>query len=156
MRYILVTIIFCSSILFGQELKIVADSFSADEPKGVSIFTGHVMIKKLNDELNATKVTIYVDKNNKPTKFIAVGDVSFKVKTETHAKYEGVAQKLIYLPLKKEYKFYGNVHLKQIDEKKEILGEEVILNTVDGIAKAKGLDKSPVIMIFNIKNEEKK
>ncbi len=156
MRYILLIAIFCSNILLAQELKIVADKFSADEMKGISIFTGNVKIKKYHDELNATKVTIYTDENNKPTKFIALGNVSFKVETEALAKYEGVAQKVVYLPLKKEYRFYGNVHLKQINERKEILGDEVILNTIDGKANAKGLKKAPVIMIFDMKDEEKK
>ena len=156
MKYILLIAFFCSNILLAQELKIVADKFSADEIKGISIFTGNVKIKKYHDELNATKVTIYTDKNNKPTKFIAIGDVSFKVETESLARYEGVAQKVIYLPLKKEYRFYGNVHLKQINEKKEILGDEVTLNTIDGTANAKGLKKAPVIMIFDMKDEEKK
>ena len=149
-------IIFCSNILLAKELKIVADKFSADEIKGISIFTGNVKIKKYHDELNATKVTIYTDKSNKPTKFVAIGDVSFKVETQALAQYKGVAQKVIYLPLKKEYRFYGDVHLKQINERKEILGDEVTLNTIDGKANAKGLKKAPVIMIFDIKDEEKK
>ncbi len=156
MKYILLIAIFCSNILLAKELKIVADTFSADELKGISIFTGNVKIKRYHDELNATKVTIYTDKDNKPTKFMAIGDVSFKVETEALAKYEGVAQKVIYLPLKKEYKFYGNVHLKQVNEKKEILGNEVTLNAIDGTANANGLKKAPVIMIFDMKDEEKK
>lgn len=156
MKQILLLTIFLSSALLAKELKVVADNFTADEIKGISIFTGHVNIQRYHDELNATKVTIYTDKNNKPTKFVAVGDVAFKVETEKKAKYAGVAQKVIYLPLKKEYRFYKNVHLKQINEKKEILGDEVILNSIDGKAKAKGLKKAPVIMIFDMKDEEKK
>jgi len=156
MKYILILSILLSSLIFSQELKITADTFSADEMKGLSIFTGHVNILKKNDELNASKVSIYTDAKNQPTKFVAIGNVSFKIETKTKAKYEGVANKVIYLPLKKEYRFYENVYLKQINEKKEIKGDEVILNTNDGKAYAKGLKKEPVIMIFNLEDKEEK
>ena len=151
-----VLLMMASSSLFGEELKIKANSFTSDQNTGISVFSGDVKIKKTNDELNASKVTIYVDKDKKPTKFVAVGDVSFDIKTKEGAQYKGVAGKAIYFPNKKEYYFYENEHLKQINDKKEILGDEVVLKTIDGKAYAKGLKKEPVIMIFNIDEEEKK
>jgi len=154
MKNILILTILLNTILLAQELQIKANTFKADEKKGISIFQGDVNILKKNDELNASKVIIYTDKKNQPTKFMASGNVSFKIQTKQGSKYEGTANKVIYIPLKKEYYFYENVHLKQIDEKKEILGDEVILNTTDGKAYAKGLKKEPVIMIFNIAEEE--
>jgi len=156
MEYLFILIVLLQTVLFSQELKIKADEFRGDQNKGVSIFTGHVRIKKVNDELNASKVTIYTDKNNKPTKFVAIGDASFKIQTKQGTNYRGVAQKVIYLPLKKEYHFFGNVHLKQLNDKKEIFGDEVILQTIDGKAYAKGVDKEPVIMIFDIQDEKEK
>ena len=156
MKYLLVLLFLLQTVLFAEELKVKADEFSADQNKGISIFTGHVRIKKVNDELNASKVTIYTDKNNKPTKFIALGDASFVIKTQEGAIYRGVAQKVVYFPLKKEYHFFGDVHLKQIDDKKEIFGDAVILQTIDGKAYAKGVAKEPVIMIFDIKDEKEK
>jgi lipopolysaccharide export system protein LptA len=152
-KLLLLTIIL-NTLLFAQELKITADSFKADEEKGVSVFKGNVQIHKKNDDLNASVVTIYTDKKRKPTKFVAVGNVSFIVETKESAVYSGSAGKVIYLPNKKEYYFYDNVHLKQLNEKKEIQGDEVILNTNDGKAYAKGLKKKPVIMIFDIADEE--
>jgi len=156
MKYLLILIFLLQSALFAEELKVKADEFRADQNKGISIFTGHVRIKKVNDELNASKVTIYTDKNNKPIKFVALGDASFVIKTQQGANYRGVAQKVIYLPLKKEYHFFGNVHLMQIDDKKEIFGDEVVLQAIDGKAYAKGVEKEPVIMIFDIKDEKEK
>ncbi|SFV50333.1 OstA family organic solvent tolerance protein [hydrothermal vent metagenome] len=160
MRYIFIITIFFSSFLFSQELKIIADAFDTDQAKGISIFQGHVNIIKKNDELNASKVTIYTDEKNQPTKFIALGNVSFKILTKEGARYRGTAGRVVYLPEKSEYYFYTNVCLKQIDKKKEIQGDEVILNTITGQARAKGLKKEPVIMIFNIADdatqEEKK
>jgi lipopolysaccharide export system protein LptA len=150
MKYKLLSIFLMISSLNSSELQIKANSFSADESSGVSVFTGKVNIKKSNDELNASQVTVYTDKNNEPTKFVAIGSVSFTVQTEKLSIYKGVAGKAIYSPSKKEYHFFQNVHLRQIDEKKEIIGDEVLLNTIEGKAYAKGVESEPVIMIFNI------
>lgn len=156
MRYIFIILVYLSIFLSGQELKVVADIFNTDQTRGISVFEGHVNIIKKHDELNASKVTIYADKKNQPTKFIAVGDVAFNIQTKEGAKYKGTSGKVIYLPKKSEYRFYKNVYLKQIDDKKEIQGDEVILNAVNGQAYAKGLSKEPVIMIFNIADDDEK
>jgi len=153
MKQILIFIVLLNTLLLSQELKITSNLFNGDEASGISIFTGNVNIIKKNDELNASKVTIYTDENKQPIKFIAVGDVSFVIETKVGAKYEGVANKVIYFPKEKEYHFFKNVHLKQINEKKEILGDEVILKTIEGKAYAKGIIKEPVIMIFNMAEE---
>jgi lipopolysaccharide export system protein LptA len=142
------------TFLFAQELKITSDFFNADENQGISVFTGHVNIIKHNDELNASEVSIFVDKKNQPTKFVAVGNVSFVVETKQGARYSGVANKVVYLPNEKEYHFFQDVHLKQINEKKEIQGDEVVLQILDGKAYAKGLVKKPVIMIFDLGQEK--
>ena len=152
----LVFLILLSSILLSEELKIKAQSFNTDENKGLSIFDGNVSIVKGVDEINASKIMIYTDKNKKPSKFIAFGNVSFYIKTEDNATYKGNAQKIIYLPIKKEYHFFTNVHLEQINTKKIILGEEVVLKTIDGQAYAKGAEKEPVIMIFDLPEKEEK
>ena len=150
----IISILLITSSLFSQEMKIKSQKFNSDEKAGISIFEGDVNIIKGVDELNASKVTIYTDKDHKPTRFIAVGDASFKITTKEGARYKGKAQKVIYIPAKKEYHFYKSVHLKQIDDKKEIIGEEVVLKTIEGKAYAKGAEKEPVIMIFNIPDEK--
>lgn len=142
-----------SSVLFGNELKVTADSFDGDEKQRIAIFQGDVKIKRGVDELNASKVTIYTDEKHEPIKMVAEGNVSFFVKTDNNSTYTGQAQKTIYLPKIKEYQFYTNVHLRQINEKKQIDGDKVILNTIDGKAIAQGANKEPVIMIFNIKDK---
>jgi lipopolysaccharide export system protein LptA len=143
------------SLLSAQELKVKANSFTSDQNSGVSIFMGDVNILKGADELNASKVTIFVNKEKKPTKFVADGNVSFSITSKKGTVYKGVAGRAIYLPNKKEYYFYDNVHLQQLNEKKEIMGDEVVLKTIDGKAYAKGMKKEPVIMIFNIDEEKK-
>ena len=154
MKKILILLTIMSLIASAEELKIQALSFSADEGKGISIFDGNVSMVKRHDELYASKVTVYTDKENKPIKFVAFGNVSFKIETKTKAKYEGSANKVIFFTKEREYRFYKNVHLKQINEKKEIQGDEVVLSTVTGKAHAKGVEKGPVIMIFDIPEKE--
>lgn len=156
-KIILLTIITALS-LFAEELQIKAKQFNADQKEGISIFEGDVNIIKGADELNASKVTIYTDQEQNPTKFVAEGNASFNILTQEGAAYSGKAQKVIYMPVEKEYHFFTDVYLKQINEKKEIIGSEVILKTIEGKAYAKGAEKAPVIMIFDLpeKKEETK
>ncbi len=140
--------------MFGEELKIKAESFDSDAKAGLSVFKGSVEIRMGDDELNASTVTIFTDKERKPVKFIAEKDVSFYIKSDNNATYQGRAQKAVFIPKQKEYRFLGDVHLKQLDEKKQIDGEEVIVNTLEGRAIAKGAKKEPVIMIFQLDDEQ--
>jgi len=153
-KYFVLSAILLQLTAFSEELEIKANIFSADEQKGVSLFRGNVRVKKSNDELNASEVTIYTNKKNQPTKFIAIGNVSFKIATKKGAKYRGKAQRVIYMPQKEEYHFYDNVHLQQTNQKKEIIGDEVTLFLKSGKAFAKGIKNGPVIMIFDLKNNK--
>lgn len=155
MKKRVISIIFIAASLFSQELKIKAKTFNADQKAGVSVFEGSVNIIKGNDELNASKVTIHTNEKQEPTKFLAEGDASFYIQTLDGAVYRGKAQKVVYLPQEKEYHFFKEVHLRQINDKKEIMGDEVILKTIEGKAYAKGAEKEPVIMIFNMPAEQK-
>ena len=145
-----------TTIVMSQELKIKANEFDSDEKKGISVFRGNVNMLKGSDELNASKVIVYTDKEHQPTKFVAAGNVSFYITTLEGAIYRGKAQKTIYYPQKKEYYFYKDVYLQQIDEKKVIIGDEVVLKTIEGKAYAKGAKKEPVIMIFKMKEKVEK
>ena len=155
MKKTIILTILLSLNLFSQELKVKANVFSSDEKTGISVFKGDVRITKGSDKLNAQQVVIHTDKNHEPTRFVATGDASFTIKTVDGSLYTGKAQKVIYLPLNKEYHFYKDVHLRQINEKKEIIGEEVMLKTIEGKAYAKGAEKEPVIMIFKLPEEKK-
>jgi len=140
----------------AEQLKVVAKSFNGDEKTGITIFQGDVKIKKGADELNATTVTIYTNAKRKPTKYVATGKVSFYIKTENSSIYRGKAEKAIFIPAKSEYHFYKNVHIEQLDEKKEINGEEVVISTVEGKARAKGGKSKPVIMTFELEDKKDK
>ncbi|MBA1437435.1 MAG: lipopolysaccharide transport periplasmic protein LptA [Epsilonproteobacteria bacterium] len=156
MHFIFISFLFLQTLLVADELKIKAVKFYADEKAGLSVFTGDVNIVKGDDELNASQVTVHIDTNKKPTKFVAQGDVAFRLKTLDGAQYEGRAQKAEYLPNEKIYNFYTDVHLKQLGDTKEIQGDEVILKVLENKAYAKGQKKKPVIMIFDIDEKKEK
>jgi lipopolysaccharide export system protein LptA len=138
----------------ATELKITAKSFETDEKKGYTLFQGDVRVMMGEDEFNASKVTVYVDKERKPTRFVAVGKVSFLVTTKTKDVYAGSAQEMQYMPRDKEYRFYRDVNLRQLNRSKEINGDEVIVNLDDGRAFAKGGEKKPVMMTFELDETE--
>lgn len=144
--------------LHSEELKVISDNFKADQQKGISIFTGNVKVTKGHDELNASKVTIYVDKDRKPVKYLAEGNVSFFIVTEQKEMYKGKSQSAVYLPNESEYQFYKKVDLLRLDDYRRVKGDKVIVNTVVGNAAAESVDNEPVMMIFTIqdKNSTKK
>ncbi len=156
MKRLLLSILLTLGALTAEELQIKADYFESDEKKGISLFKGNVHIKKGFDEINATKVTIYTDKQRHPVKYVAEGDVAFNIEDEHKKRYHGKAQKVVYEPNKQEYRFYTDVYLKQFGDKKEIRGDEVVFSVKSGKAYAKGVENNPVIMIFDIKKDETK
>lgn len=147
-----------SLTLFAEQLQIVADSFERNQQKKFSSFTGHVTIKKGSDELKASQVFVYVGDDNSPIKYEASGDVSFIVTTENNATYMGRSQRLIFLPLKKEYQFYKKVFIREKQSSRTLSGEKIVLNMTTGNAKIAGEKKVPVRVTFEIddKNSTKK
>jgi lipopolysaccharide export system protein LptA len=145
--------LFLGTSLCAEQLKIISEFFEGDEKEGISVFSGNVKITKGKDELNATKVTVYTDKKRTPTKYVAQGNVSFFISAENNASYKGRAQKAVFLPQQQEYRFFKGVHLRQIDQRKQIDGDEVIVNIAEGRAVAKGAERKPVIMIFDIQEQ---
>lgn len=140
----------------AEELKVVSDNFKADQQKGISVFTGNVKVTKGSDELNASKVTIFTDKERKPYKYLAEGDVSFFIVTEQNEKYRGKSQTAIYMPNESEYQFYTKVDLLRLDDYRRVKGDKVVVNTVQGNAAAESTKDEPVIMIFNLQDKNTK
>jgi len=140
----------------AEELKVVSDNFKGDQQQGISVFSGNVKLTKGSDELNASKVTIYTDKNNKPVKYVAEGDVSIYVVTDLKEVYSGKAQTVVYLPNESEYQFYKKVDLIRLDDYRRVKGDKVIVNTTHGRASAQSASNEPVIMIFTIEEKNSK
>jgi lipopolysaccharide export system protein LptA len=140
----------------AEELKVVSDNFKADQQKGMSVFSGNVKVTKGSDELNASKVTIFMDKDRKPYKYLAEGDVSFYIVTEQQEKYRGKSQSAVYMPNESEYQFYTKVDLIRLDDYRRVKGDKVVVNTQQGNAAAESTKGEPVVMIFNLQDKNSK
>jgi len=156
MRTMIFLVPFIALLSTAEELKVVSDNFKADQQKGVSVFTGHVKITKGLDEMNASKITIFTDKENKPTKYLAEGDVSFYIVTEQKEKYRGNSQSAVYLPNENEYQFYKKVDLIRLDDYRRVKGDKVVVNTTYGHASAESANNEPVIMTFTLEDKKPK
>lgn len=153
-------LLFLTPLLFtltwGEELKVISDNFNGDQLKGISVFTGNVKVTKGLDELNATKVTIYTDKDKNPVKYLAEGNVSFYIVTELKERYKGKSQTAIYLPNESEYHFYKKVDLIRLDDFRRVKGDKVVVNTIVGNASAESANNEPVIMTFTVQDKKPK
>ncbi|MDD5717467.1 MAG: lipopolysaccharide transport periplasmic protein LptA [Sulfuricurvum sp.] len=152
----LVPFLLLSSQMHAEELKVIADSFKTDQQSGISVFSGSVKVTKGSDELNASKVTIYMDKDKTPIKYLAEGDVSFYIVTEQKEKYKGKAQTVIYLPKESEYHFYKKVDLLRLDDYRRIKGDVIVMNMTQGYATAESTEDEPVVMTFTLQDKNSK
>lgn len=144
------------TLTYAEELQVISDNFKGDQQKGVSVFTGHVKVTKGFDELNASKVIIYTDKDRKPIKYFAEGDVTFFIVTEMNEKYRGKSQTAIYYPDVSEYQFFQKVDLIRLDDYRRVKGDKVIVNTIVGNASAESTNNEPVIMTFTLQDKKSK
>ncbi|MBD3798623.1 lipopolysaccharide transport periplasmic protein LptA [Sulfuricurvum sp.] len=156
LRFLAIIAPLFSTLLLAEELKVISDTFKGDQRNGISVFNGNVKVTKGYDELNASKVTIYTDKENKPTKYLAEGDVTFYIVTEVGEKYKGKAQSAVYLPNESEYQFSKKVDLIRIDDYRRIKGDRIVVNTTQGHALAESANDEPVIMTFTIHDKKSK
>lgn len=143
----------------NEKLIIDAKNFETDDSKGITIFTGEVKLKKLNDKLNSNKLEIFMKPNSKgkdrqPLKYIATGNADFEIHSNGKI-YIGKGEKVTYIPQKQEYTVEGNGYLKETTEDRELFGEKILINQLSGNAKVSGSKDKPVRFIINIENEDK-
>jgi len=139
----------------GEQVKVKAESFEADEKRNVSIFKGDVHLEKSDDSLKADVVTIYFDKDKHPLRYVATGNVHFKVSVDSKSLYHGKAGKLIYKPSSNTYQLFDSVEVEDVISERKLMGNEVTLNLDTGHAKVIGKKKKPVVMTFSVEEKEK-
>lgn len=143
--------------LFGEKLIIDSTKFEADDPAGITIFTGNVKMIKSEDLINCDKLTVYIqtDAAGKKTakEYVAVGKVDFKIVTNGKI-YTGNGDKVIYNPLQSKYTILGNGFLFDQTMDRKVYGNEIFINELNGEATVNGDNQKPVRFI--IKLEDKK
>ncbi len=153
MKYTVLLIFFAITSLFGEDIKISADKFQADEINKISLFEGNVKITKGKDKIEAQKLTIIFDAKNKPIKYSAEGKPNF-VFFIKDKHYKGKADKIIYTPVERKYLLLGNVFVHEIKEDRKIYGDKLTIDKANGRIVIIGKKNQPVKFIFKV--EEKK
>ncbi|MBF7070109.1 lipopolysaccharide transport periplasmic protein LptA [Aliarcobacter butzleri] len=156
MKKYLIGTLFCSTLLFAQSETLIIDAqdFQADDKKGISIFTGNVKIKMGEDKLNAQRVDVFFETDNKtnnktPLRYEATGKADFEIVTKDKH-YVGNGDKIIYSPQKEEYTIIGNGFIHEQNDDRKIYGDTIYVNQLSGEAKVKGSENKPVKFIINV------
>jgi lipopolysaccharide export system protein LptA len=137
------------SFLVAEKVEVSADSFEADENRGVSKFIGNVKIKKADDFISSNELIIEFDKKNKPEKYIASKNIKFKISTNKQ-KFEGKANRLIYQPSSQKYELLGDVKITEKTMNRKLFGDKIIIDRVSGKSKILGTKNKPVKFIFTV------
>lgn len=138
------------TLLQAEKVEISADSFEADEKKMQSVLKGNVLLKKGGDEVHANSLTILFDKDNKPKEYLAYGDITFTINTDSKS-FDGHAQKLHYDPLTLKYAISGNAYIHEKSNNSKLYGETIMIDRISGKSTIKGSKKRPVKFIFEVK-----
>ncbi len=149
MRKVLLILVFSFSLSLAEKVEVSADSFEADELKRVSLFKGNVHIKKGEDEIKADNLKIDFDKQNRPIKYEAIGNVSFKITTSAQ-RFVGTSGEIIYEPLKKKYTASKNVNINETTKNRVLKGEKITIDRISGKSKISGTKNRPVKFIFTV------
>ncbi len=138
------------SFAFSDELLIDARRVIADEKAGIVRAEDSVHITKQKDELNADKVHIYMNKERKPFKFEAIGNVDFHIFTEDGRELKGKSDKLIYLIQQSEYQLIGRAETREVGKPNFLKGEKIIFNNKENTANVQSEGNAPVRVIIDL------
>ncbi|OQX75116.1 MAG: lipopolysaccharide transport periplasmic protein LptA [Campylobacteraceae bacterium 4484_4] len=152
MKRIIIVLLMIGTFLYAEKVEIQADKFEADEMKLISLFTGHVIIKKGKDRIEADRVTIHFTPKKKPKRYTASGHVRFEILTRTQH-YKGSSDTLSYLPANQQYEADGNVVIEELKSGKKLYGEKIVIDRKSGKSEITGKKNRPVKLIFSV--EEK-
>ncbi len=145
----LIIFIFLISFIFADVLHITSKKFFYDSKKLISVFIGDVNATKGEDNILAQKMIIYFNKNKKPIKYIAYGNVKF-VFNDQNATYKGHCDKLIYNFLTTDIYLIGNAFVKKLQTNEIMSGEEIKINRKNQTLEVLGNNKKPVNIIIKV------
>lgn len=152
-KQILYFCILSFTFINAQQVNISSDEMKANEENKTISFIGNAIVKQNQNIIKADKIIVYFNDNNKTKEYKAINNVKFEFVNDT-SHYKGVAQKVIYQPLKSIYTLKGNAKIDDIINKRVIKGDEIVLDMQTGNAKVKGSAKKPVKFIFEMENKK--
>jgi lipopolysaccharide export system protein LptA len=145
-----------AAITFGisAEVIITSNNFEGDDASGVSKFFGNAKATKGADIITSSEFIVYTDSKRKIQKIEAIGDAKFTIVND-NLTYKGYADKLVYYPNKKEYELIGNAMAENIEEKRKVFGDYIVINNDSKKATVRGNEAKPARFIFFIDDENK-
>lgn len=132
---------------------IKADHFYANDITREAYFEGNARIKQDHNEFNASKITVFFNKQKRAKRYVATGKVKFDL-TEKGIRYLGETDTVTYAPSSSKYYFEGSVVLKDVTNNRVIKAESVSLDLKTGLADIKGKGKEPVHFRFEIEDRK--
>jgi lipopolysaccharide export system protein LptA len=133
----------------GAYLEITAETFKYDPKREISIFQGNVKAKKGGDYIYSHRMEIFL-KRKKVVKYLATGNVRFRITLDPKDIYQGRADRLIYWVQRGDLVLEGNCSVKNLRSGEQITGEYIKLNRYTKGAEVKG-GKRPVKVILELK-----
>ncbi|GAB6073836.1 lipopolysaccharide transport periplasmic protein LptA [Nautilia lithotrophica] len=134
----------------AEELKVTSKYFHYDMAKKESVFKGDVNATKGKDNILADEMIIFFDKNKKPIKFIATGNVRFVISLDKNATYKGNSNMLVYQLHNGNIILKGNAQIVKLETNESVKGNKIVLNRFTKNAEVTGGEKKPVEIIIKV------
>lgn len=141
-----------------QVTTINADAVEYNHKTGVSTYTGHIHATQGTTKLDANRVVVYRDKNNKITKIVATGQLAhYETLPDDHQhKIHASAKKIEYYPLDEKILLLGDAIVDF--DKSHITGQHITYNISKqtAISKPSAGDKTTIVLQPTMTVEETK
>jgi len=137
------------SILFSDILHITSKKFFYNSKDLKSVFIGDVNATKGKDNILANKMIIYFNKDKKPIKYVAEGNVKFFLVLDNNSSYKGKCNKLIYNFSNENIFLEGNVFVIKLETNESISGDKIIINRKNKNVEIIG-NKKPVNIVIKV------
>lgn len=153
----LIAIFFINFVIAAtkEQIEISAQNFEIDEKSGLSVLSGNVLVKKDKDILRANKVSVFLDKNNKPLRYEATQNPSFELVLDGKL-YKGRGDKFVYQAKNDTYEILGNAHIEELSTNKRLYGDKIIINRKTQTYNIDGTSNKPVRFVFELDEKELK
>jgi len=149
MKKFLFFLIIFIGMLNAEELKVTSKYFHYDMAKKESVFKGDVNATKGKDNILSNEMIVFFDKNKKPLKFMAIGNVRFIISLDENSTYKGKSDKLVYQLHNGNIILNGNAKIIKLETNESVKGNQIVLNRFTKNAEVTG-GKKPVEIIIKV------
>lgn len=140
------------TLAYTQKVDITSTQMEANATKKEIVFLGSAKITQGDSWIVADRIVVYFNDDNKTKSYNAKGSVKFEfIQKKSH--YKGRAKEVLYIPIKQKYIIKGNAVIDDIANKREIKGNEIVLDMATGNANVKGSRRRPVKFIFEVESK---